>query len=37
MVKMSTHLATRHLVIIIKFVVVVVVVVVESVKETMDV
>ena len=32
-VKVSTHLATRHLVIIIKFVVVVV----ESVKETMDV
>ena len=36
-VKMSTHLATRHLVMIIKFVVVVVVVVVESVKETMEV
>ena len=35
-VKASTHLATRHLVIIIKFVVVVVVVV-ESVKETMEV
>ena len=34
-VKMSTHLATRHLVMIIKFVVVVVVV--ESVKETMEV